>query len=184
MLITEEIWEDSPVKNGWVILPNDTRIKPSSIIRLPCEIGSNCIIDSACVIRPGLIKRGCRIGNHSVIGLGCTIGVDCVIGNNCVIGYGCTLNANSVIGDGCVIPNNTTICVVELSYSANYSGVRDGENLFRLDCEIRPLSWFLSRKKGKDNSGWGRVWTLGEIGEEEYRRYLRFFKDEARRLGI
>jgi len=184
MRITEEIWGDLPVKDGWVMLPNGTKIRDDCFIEFPCDIEPNCIIDSACVIKPG-----CIIGNRSRIKRGSIIEAGCSIGSDCHIGSCCNIMAGASIGDGCVVPKNTSIYTISFYCSANYSGVKDGEHQFRFGREIHPLSWFISRKRGcKENpfyeSGWSRVWYRKEITAEEYRRYLRFFNEESKRLGI
>ena len=175
MLITEEIWKDAPIKNGWVVLPNGAKFKDDCFIEFPCDIEPNCIIDSACVIR-----SECIIGAGSQIKRGSRIEPDCIIGYNCLIGSCCNIMAGASIGDGCVVPKNTSIYTILFSFSANYSGIKDGKHQFRLGGEIHPLSWFISHKSSCKESPF--YWR--KITKDEYYRYLRFFMDEAKRLGI
>ena len=193
MRITEEIWEDLPVKDGWVMLPDGgARFRNNCLITPPCEIGAASVIESGCVIGAGcIIGLDCRIGAGCKIGAGCVIGDRAVIEDNCDIGFGCMIGWGSLIENGCKlktgcmigpfcrIPKNTTIYVIELSYPANYSGIRDGEKLFRLGSKIYPLSWFLTSYPGSMDS-----FEIDGMTAEEYRRYLRFFNEETERLGI
>jgi len=204
MLITKADLIMAPLIDGFCRLPNDIAIAPNVHIRHPGVIvGSKTVIDSGVMIFSGVhIGFGVLIAPRAVIGEGVhihdkvMIGLDVEIGRETIIGSRSYIDCESRIGrnayiapgayiaSGANIDNNITVNVFTSKYRANYTGEVDGKHLFRLGCEIRPLSWFTSRKKRTCSSGWGRVRRLKEISGKEYRRYLRFFKSEAKRLGI
>jgi len=166
-----------------VEIGNDTRINDK------VRIGNNAKIGDHVRIRDKT-----KIGENAIIGKDTIIGDNTFIGDNVLVGNIVHIGNNAVIPYGVTIPDDTKIYIIWLTYSVHYAGERNGKHLFRLGCEIHPLSWFTSRKRGYSkiddfgnyqyNSGWARVWDANEMSEDEYRRYLRFFKDEAKRLGI
>jgi len=209
MRITKEDLIMAPLRDGYCHLPNNSFIAPNVAIFYPgANVGPNTVIrpgviifrdahiDFFVTINPeALIGEGVRIEHGALICSGAEIGRDTIIGSCSIIGYKSRIGRNvhiapkAQIACEAHIENNIKVNVFSLKYQANYAGKRDGVYLFRLGCEIRPLSWFTSRKKGfseKGNfySGWARIWEYNEITEREYRCYLRFFKSEAKRLGI
>jgi len=214
MLITKADLIMAPLRDGFCCLPSNIAIAPNVQIFYPGVIvGSNTVIKPGVIIfrdvhidfrvtidPEALIGEGVRIEYGALIGSCVEIGRETIIGSHSIIGYKSRIGRNvhiaskAEIAREAHIDNNITVNVFTLKYYANYAGERDGEHLFRLGCEIRPLSWFTSRKKGytkiddlgnyQYDSGWARVWDANEITEKEYRRYLQFFKSEAKRLGI
>jgi len=219
MLITQKILNAAPIKYDWRRLPNgvcihhnvkiiDTmdigdktyigdcaRIWNNAHIGCKVRIQKNVVIDDNVVIGNSTEIGDCaRIWNNAHIGERVRIRSSASIRNNVCIGNGAMIGSNAVIPCDAIILEDIKIYIIWLTYPAHYAGVKAGEHLFRLGCEIHPLSWFASRKRGYSkiddfgnyqyNSGWARVWDANEMSEDEYRRYLRFFKSEARRLGI
>ena len=209
MRITKADLIMAPLKDGFCCLPSNIAIAPNVAIFYPgANVGSNTIIEHGVMIFKNahidfrvtidaetLIGEGVRIEHGAWIGSNVEIGRETFIGSHSIIGYKSRIGRNvhiapkAEIARGAHIDNDITVNVFSLKYHANYAGERDGVHLFRIGCEIHPLSWFTSRKKGFDengkyNSGWARVWYLKVITEREYRRYLRFFKNETKRLGI
>ena len=209
MRITKADLIMAPLKDGFCCLPNNIAIAPDVAIFYPgANVGSNTIIEHGVMIfknahidftvtieRGTLIGEGVRIEHGVWIGSNVEIGRETIIGSRSIIGHKSHIGRNAYIAsdakiaDKAHIDNDITVNVFSLKYHANYAGERDGVHLFRIGCEIHPLSWFTSRKRGFDGlgrfyGGWARIWDFNEITEREYRRYLRFFKNEAKRLGI
>jgi len=215
MQITRELLEASSEECGWYLLPDRIRIHCSAKLGNDVNIGYGVSIGGGVHIGNNVrISRNIIIENRSKIGNDVCILEDTFVGSKTKIGSGVQIDYIVYIGDNVNIGKNTRICneariphgvvipdgveirTLSFVYAANYAGKRNGEDLFRLGCETRPLSWFTSRRENLCQahqvhkyiydyiSGWERVWDQREMSEEEYRLYLRFFKIEAKRLGL
>jgi len=195
MLITPEILKAAPIEKDWRRrLPNETRIHCNADIGNNVEIGANACIGDNVVIGDNVTIGDesddyVYVEDHTLISDSVYLKDNVQIGSWVRIGNNVLINDNAKIPHDVVIPDDVRIFIITLTYHAHFVGWRDGKPLFRLGCEIRPMSWFTSRRKGCKgnncfNSGWARVWDRKEITEVEYRRYLQFFKNEAKRLGI
>ena len=209
MRITKADLIMAPLKNGFCCLPNNIAIAPDVAIFYPgTNVGSGTIIEHGVMIfrdahidfrvtidAETLIGEGVRIEHGTWIGSNVEIGRETFIGSHSIIGYKSRIGRNvhiapkAEIARGAHIDNDITVNVFSLKYHANYAGERDGVHLFRIGCEIHPMSWFTSRRREDVAfhgyvSGWDRLWHRREISDEEYLRYLQFFKNEAKRLGI
>jgi len=197
-------------ENSWQVLSNGSRIRCSAKIAGTASIGSNATIWNNVVIgdntRIGynaFIWSNVNINNHVRIGDNANIGHSVEIGNNVMIGNNVHIQQGAVIGDnvkignsakiayGVIIPDGTQIYALSLALiTANYAGERDGEYLFRLGHKICSLSWFIDQEKNfkensdYDDSDWVWDWYRAKIAKDEYRLYLRFLKNEAKRLNL
>jgi len=208
MLITPEILKAAPIEDDCRLLPNETRIHRNADIGDNVEIGDNVVIGDNVIIGNeseihdnSTIEDGVSIGDGAIICDYAYIGYHTIIGDSVYLKHNVQISSwvrignNVLVNDNARIPpyvtifNSVKIFVMTLTFHAHYAGDRYGVHLFRLDREIHPLSWFTSRKRGCTlsiyyHSGWAWIWDRKEIAAEEYRRYLRFFMDEAKRLGI
>lgn len=75
----------------------------------PVEIGQNCTIGH------GAIVHGCKIGDHSLIGMGATVLNGAKIGRNCLIGAGALVTEGKEIPDGMLVVGAPAKPIRELS---------------------------------------------------------------------
>ena len=63
----------------------------------PLQVGTNCTIGHK------VILHGCKVGDHSLIGMGATVLNGAKIGCNCLIGAGALITENKIIPDGSLV---------------------------------------------------------------------------------
>ena len=96
-----------------ILIGEGSNIQDNAVVHgapgFPVEMGKGVTVGHAAVV------HGCKIGDHTLIGMGAIVLNGAVIGSNCIIGAGAIVTGGTTIPDGSVVVGSPAKVVSSVS---------------------------------------------------------------------
>lgn len=97
------VWFNSVLRgdNDWIDIGERSNIQDNSVLHT--DPGIELVVGNGVTVGHRVMLHGCRVGDHSLIGIGSTILNGATIGRNCIVGAHSLITENKEFPDGSLI---------------------------------------------------------------------------------
>ncbi len=132
------VWYQSVLRGDDASIMIGSRTNIQDHVVLHVDKGISLVIGDGSSIGHGAILHGCRIGNHTLVGMGAIVLNGARVGDDCIIGAGALITQNTVIPDRSLVLGSPGKVVRSLT-EEEIQGNRENAKTYLQDSEAHRM---------------------------------------------